>query len=268
MNVFNSLGSNYNLGFAVKTITSRNDVGYSSKLKLYLENKYQGKAILVYKGREALELALKMLNLPSNSSVAINGFTCYAVYKAIINAGYKPEYLDISEGNLNFSPDILISKFKQNPNIKVVILQNTLGYPCESEQIVKICRDNRIFLIEDLAHSVGANYINGKETGEIGDFTILSFSQDKIIDGISGGALIIRNRDYEKVELDDTEKVAIKQQLVDRFYPIFTYIIRTTYRIKFGKLIHAILKKVGLLSNPIGNLRVNKMIVSIVCTKT
>lgn len=253
MNIFNSLGSNYNLGFAVRAIISEDHNNYSSRLKIYLENNYQGKAILVYKGREALELALKLLDLPQNSSVAINGFTCYAVYKAIVNAGYKPEYLDISGRDLNFSPDAFKAKIRKNPEIKVVIIQNTLGYPCDIKEIVKICKENRIFLIEDLAHSVGTNYKNKQEAGKVGDFTVLSFSQDKIIDGVSGGALIIRNQNYQNSKSLEFRRVAIKQQLIDRLYPIFTYLIRSTYPIGAGKLIHEVLKKAGLLSNPMGS---------------
>ncbi len=259
MNLFNSLGSNYDLRFVIKALTSGNNYCYLSRLRSYLENKYEGKTVLVYKGRQALELTLRMLSLPSGSSIAINGFTCYTVYKAIVNAGHKPRYLDINRKSLNFSPDTLRSKLRKNPNIKAVIVQNTLGYPCDIEKIVKICKDHKIFLIEDLAHSVGTIYKNGKEGGTVGDFTVLSFSQDKILDGVSGGALIIRNKDYYKKKIPKLEKVASRQQLVDRFYPLLTYIIRTTYKVGFGKLIHATLKKINLLSNPMGNKNVDKI---------
>jgi dTDP-4-amino-4,6-dideoxygalactose transaminase len=159
---------------------------------------------------------------------------------------------------LNFAPNTLKSELKKNPNIKVVVIQNTLGYPCNIEEIAKICRERKIFLIEDLAHSVGTTY-EGQEAGQVGDFTVLSFSQDKIIDGVSGGALVIRNKDYQQKELPSLEKITNKQQIIDHLYPIFTYAIRTTYRIGVGKLIHAVLKKSGLLSNPMGNQKVDEL---------
>ena len=248
MNIFNSLGSNYNLQFALKALFSRNNNGYSLKLKSLLEKKYQGKAVLVYKGREAIELALQLLNLPPKTSVGINGFTCFAVYKAIVNAGYKPLYLDIKDRNLNFTSE----KLEFNASVRVVIIQNTLGAPCDIDKIKNICQKNNIILIEDLAHSVGTVYKNGKEAGTLGDFTALSFSQDKMIDGVSGGALIIRNKDYQREKAIDFKKVSQKQQIIDRFYPIFTNIIRATYSAGLGKIIHEILKKTNLLSNPMG----------------
>jgi|SRR3989344_705258 len=193
MSVFNSLGSNYNFNFVLKALFVNNKASYSSALVNFLENKYQGKATLLYKGRQALELGLKSLNLPQGSFVAINGFTCFAVYEAIKKAGLEIEYLDIEKGELNFSPQELEKHLKENPNVKVVIVQNTLGYPCQIEQIAKICKEKKLVLIEDLAHSVGTKYENGQEAGTIGDFVVLSFSQDKIVDGISGGALISKN---------------------------------------------------------------------------
>lgn len=252
MNIFNSLGSNYNRQFVYNSLFSTHR--YPLQLQSYLENRYQGEAILVYKGREAITLAINLLNLPKNSSVAICGFTCYAVYKAIINSGLRVEYIDVEDSDLNFNGTLLRAKLKKNPDIKVVIIQNTLGYPCNAEEIAEICQRNHIFLIEDLAHSIGTIYPNHQEAGSIGDFVVLSFSQDKMIDGISGGALVIRNRQYQQINSIELKDITTKQQIIDRLYPLFTYIIRSTYHIGIGKIVHALLKKVELLSNPMGHL--------------
>jgi len=243
MNIFNSLGSNYDFGFVVKSLL--NFSASTQELEKFLEEKYKGKVTLVYKGREAIELGLKSLNLPSESFVAINGFTCFAVYEAIKKAGLNVEYLDIEKGELNFSAAELEKVLKNNPKIKVVIIQNTLGYPCDIEQISKICQENEIILIEDLAHSVGTRYASRLEAGTVGDTVVLSFSQDKMIDGISGGALIQKNG--TTLLLED---VPIKKQLTDRLYPKFTYLIRKTYSFGIGKIFHYLLKNLKLLSSP------------------
>lgn len=257
MSVFNSLGSNYNLQFALKSLFS-NASGQNLKLKNYLEEKYKGKVILTYKGREALILALKILNLPEESCVAINGFTCYAVYKAIETAGCAPICLDLEEKNsdLNFTPIALEKILEGNINIKVVVIQNTLGYPCDIEKIAQICAEKNIILLEDLAHCVGTKYINGKEAGTVGDLVALSFSQDKVIDAVSGGALVIKNKKFQNRNLASQgealqgEALKIKQQLKDKLYPLFTYKIRFLYDIGFGKLLHYLLKNLNLLSKP------------------
>ena len=247
MSIFNSLGSNYDLNFVFKSLLSTRE--YHQKLKNLLDNKYKGEAVLVYKGREAIELALRLSNLPKNSSVAINGFTCYAIYKAIKNAGYLTHYLDINKSDLNFSANSLKKALDETSNIKAVIVQNTLGYPCDIEKIIKICSENNIILVEDLAHSVGTKYLNGKESGTVGDFVALSFSQDKIVDAVSGGALIIRNKKFRNISTD-LPSPNYKQQAIDRLYPLFTFLIRKTYKVGLGKIIHAVLKSLELLSQP------------------
>ncbi|MDO8658975.1 MAG: aminotransferase class V-fold PLP-dependent enzyme, partial [Candidatus Parcubacteria bacterium] len=245
MNIFNSLGSNYNLKYVLNSLFADGQDS-NRKLKNFLEEKYQGKAILTYKGREALTLALKILNLPKESIVAINGFTCFAVYKAIEQAGYKPICLDLDEKNsdLNFSPETLEKALKENKNIKAVVIQNTFGYPADIEKIAQICKEKDIILIEDLAHCIGTKYSNGQEAGTIGDFTALSFSQDKVIDAVSGGTLVIRNKQFQNPDLaSQGDALEHKQQLRDRLYPLLTYKIRFLYNFGLGKPLHFLLKR-------------------------
>lgn len=253
MSIFNSLGSNYDISFVWQALLTPNSPRYPQQLTQYLEKRYSGQVILTYKGREALSLGLRLLKLPPGSLVAITGFTCYAVYQAVVAAGYQVVYLDIDAATLNFSASTLKRALQKYPGIKAVIAQNTLGYPCDIQGIAKICQDHNLALIEDLAHSVGATYANGQEAGTLGDLTVLSFSQDKIIDAISGGALVIRNKTYLPQILPYLLPVSLRQQLRDRFYPLFTYLIRITYALGVGKLFHASFKFLGLLSQPMGD---------------
>lgn len=246
--IFNSLGSNYNFGFVLKSLFAFGGEGNKMDLVNFLSIKYDGEPVLLYKCREAIKLTLDMLKLPNGSKVGITGFTCYAVYKAVVDAGCLPEYIDIEKDTLNFS----LSEVRKHGKIKVLIIQNTLGNPCDIEGIKKYCLENKIILIEDLAHSIGSMYGNGIETGLCGDFTVLSFGQDKIIDAISGGALIIRNNKYKnKIDTSIFKSVDIKKQIKDRFYPLLTFLIRTTYGIGLGKLLHFLFKKLNMLSQPI-----------------
>lgn len=251
MSIFNSLGSNYDFKYVLRSLFSD---GHEQNRKLInlLQGKYGGKTILTYKGREALTLALKILNLPKGSCIAINGFTCYAVYKAIHKAELIPVCLDLEEKNsdLNFKPATLEKSLGVNKNIQAVVVQNTLGYPCDIEKIAQICHEKNIVLIEDLAHCVGTRYSNGKETGTVGDFVTLSFSQDKIIDSVSGGALVIRNKKINKYTIPQFKNVNSYQQLKDNFYPLFTYKIRFFYNFTLGKIYHYFLKNLNFLSKP------------------
>src|SRR3989344_4597560 len=252
MNIFNSLGSNYDWRFVLKALFAKNKESYSANLKNLLEKKYNGEVLLAYKGRQAIELTLEILNLPKESFIAINGFTCVAVFNSIRKAGFEPVCLDLQDsGGLNFTPDSLEKTLSKNKKISAVIIQNTLGYPCDIEGILAICKRHNLILIEDLAHCVGTRYPNGKETGTMGDFVVLSFSQDKIIDSVSGGALVIRNKKYfdKGNSLGGLSKPPPMWIFRDRIYQFETYKIRAAYKLGLGKPYHFLLKKLGLLPN-------------------
>ncbi|MEK7571308.1 MAG: DegT/DnrJ/EryC1/StrS family aminotransferase [Patescibacteria group bacterium] len=257
MITFNSLGSNYDYQFARMAVFARNEQKYSEQLQEYLQKKYTGEVALVYKGREALRLALRLIKdsgqarMTKEPLVGICGYTCFAVYDAVIKEGFGVTYLDIDAKSLHFSLATLKQTVKENPQLKILIIQNTLGYPCDMVGIHKFCQEKGIILIEDLAHAIGSTYANGREAGTVGDFVALSFSQDKMIDGVTGGALVVRNQKYAKLLQKETfVKVGEWKQLIDRLYPLFTVAIRKTYGVGLGKILHHLLRKSGLLARP------------------
>jgi dTDP-4-amino-4,6-dideoxygalactose transaminase len=249
MSIFNSLGSNYDFAFILQSLKKPNK-NSKQKLREFLEKKYKGRVELTYKGRQAIELALKSLNLPEGSRIAVTGFTCIAVIEVIEKNNLSPVYLDIDPKTLNFTPQELEDKIKKE-SFRAAIIQNTLGYPCDIEEILKVCRKHKIVLIEDLAHSIGAIYRNGKEAGALGDLACLSFSQDKSIDAVSGGAIVIRN---SKLKVQKS-KLQLKNKNFsrDRYYPLFTFLIRITYPVGLGKILHFIFRSLHLLSDPMKN---------------
>ncbi len=252
MPIFNSLGSNYSLQFVLKALFTVGNKKDSDNLKKILEERYGGEAVLFYKGRQALTYALNILNLPKDSLIVTNGFTCVAVFNAIRKAGFEPLCLDLEDtGGLNFTAKSLEIALKSNKNVKVVTVQNTFGYPCDIKKIQDLCKKNNLILIEDLAHCVGTKYENGKEAGTVGDFVILSFSQDKVIDAVSGGALVIRN-----IKIANTKSLGAilrhpegVNRVKDRIYPLETYKICFLYNLGLGKLYHFLLKRLNLLSS-------------------
>jgi hypothetical protein len=69
-----------------------------------------------------------------------------------------------------------------------------------------------------------------------------------MIDSVSGGALVIRNKKYQKGQIETYKSISLGTQLRDRLYPLCTFLIRNSYSIYFGKLLHHLLKKSGTLS--------------------
>src|SRR5581483_2043319 len=247
MSVFNSLGSNYTAGSSVFLLRAKKNA--QNNLKQVLKSRYTSKNIFItYKGREALALILRRSGLPQGSLVAINGYTCYAVYQSIIAAGYEPYYLDIPKDELNFTAAELAAAVKEEPLIKSVIVQNTLGLPSDIVAINKVCQKQKLILIEDLAHSAGMKYANGLEAGRVGVSSALSFSQDKIIDAVTGGAAILNTK--EKVERPNYYSASRWHRFKTRLYPWSSLIIRKTFDLWIGRLLLRILRSTRMLPGP------------------
>jgi dTDP-4-amino-4,6-dideoxygalactose transaminase len=252
MSVFNSLGSNYSWNFAWRNLFSAGSPKLTAEFIQTLSSHYGGKAVLTYKGREALELAMRSSGLPAGSSVAINGFTCYVVFQAIEKAGYKPVFVDLAEGELNFDLKGLKAKHKILDNLKAIVIQNTLGQTVDIAEVEAYCHEHKLLIIEDLAHSLGAVYPDGREAGTVGDLVMLSFSQDKPLDVVAGGAYVDRREEKSEASAILTP-MDLSQRLKNRIYPLFTEIIRSTYPSGLGRYIHRALKSLNWLATPMSD---------------
>ncbi|MDR0462817.1 MAG: DegT/DnrJ/EryC1/StrS family aminotransferase [Pseudomonadales bacterium] len=256
--IFNSLGSNYSTDDVVRLSTVKASPGSREKLKIKLKKYLRDAPIqieLFYKGREALEVGLKALNLPTGSEVGITGFTCYVVEQSVKRAGLNPVFLDVEKDSLNFGVKSLKDAKAKGAKLRVLILQNTFGFQMEElAGVLNFAKKHRIIVVEDAAHGFG---------GFRGDLAIFSFSQDKMLDVVSGGALVINNPKFRvKNELLNVQEVAMAQQQKDRGYAKKTKIIREWYELGLGKILHKHWKKTNKLSSPmtyIGDEKIHKM---------
>ncbi len=188
-----------------------------------------GRAILCKNGRSALCLALKAY-FDRGDKVIVNGFTCYAVVEAVKKAGLTPVFADISREDLNFNAGTLE---KVADGARGIIIQNSLGNPIDILAIEKFAREQNLILIEDLAHSAGRKYKDGREMGTVGAATVLSFGKDKAIDTISGGAVILRDPCKNAITAP-VKLPKLSDHLRARFYPLLGAICRGLTRVHLG----------------------------------
>jgi dTDP-4-amino-4,6-dideoxygalactose transaminase len=261
--VFNSLGSNYSwqfIGLAFQQLWFLRPITLEQVQRL-LESKYHGRAYLFYKGRDAIEFSLRSFGIGQGAQVLTQAFTCYAIEEAIERAGAEPIFADLAQNKLNPSVATLQAAYKKAPKAKAVLIQHTLGYPAEIQKIAQWCHKNKLLLIEDLAQSLGAQDSDGTELGTYGDVVICSFGRDKIIDAVSGGAVILKTNSpfFEKAQDEkifaESVKLIVPKKIIrkDMFYPLLTGIIRSTHRIVIGKILFQITKRMGLLTSPISS---------------
>ena len=190
--IFQALGARYGFVAAVKHAFAHGTEHDSERLRQALVKRYGGEAVLYQKGRSALAAAIRIAT-GGGGSVAISGLTCYSMVQAVEAAGCTPVFVDIREKDLHFGAKELTTAIKKHPDVKAVVIQNMLGIPADIMAIAAVAKENKIALIEDLAHSAGAQYADGREVGTVGDITMLSFGRDKAIDSVNGGALVVRN---------------------------------------------------------------------------
>lgn len=196
-------------------------------------------------GRSAWFHFLKSLNLPQKSEVVIQGFTCEAVVLPILANNLKPVYVDIEEKTYSMNFYDLIKKI--TPKTKILLLQHTFGLtPLYRKKILSFAKRNGLFVIEDLAHGFNQKIFSSTESGNF----LLSFGRSKIFSSVFGGAIVTSNKKIgerlkeEKKSLSFPSKVTLFKIL---FYKPLAVLIKKTYKISLGKLIHYWAKKIGFL---------------------
>jgi dTDP-4-amino-4,6-dideoxygalactose transaminase len=160
----------------------------------YLGSKY---CISVANGTDAIEIAIKTLNLPKGSKVATVANAGGYSSTAIISAGYTPKYIDVEIKTGLVSLDILENL--DLSDVSAVVLTHLFGNAIgDIEEIVSFLQRNSIKVIEDCAQAHGAK-VNGRAVGTFADVSAFSFYPTKNLGALGdGGAIITSDGDiYE-----------------------------------------------------------------------
>jgi dTDP-4-amino-4,6-dideoxygalactose transaminase len=180
-----------------------------------------------YTGRAALIAILGSMGLDEGDEIILPAFTFVGLAHIIRDMGYKPVFADVSRESLNIDPGKIEELI--TPKTKVLLVVHNMGNPCEMDEIVRICRKNKLYLIEDCAHSLGSRY-KGKLIGTFGDASIFSFHYSKIINTFWGGMACTNNKKLAsriKKELNSF-KIQKKSQLLSRLEVSFLQAIVTS----------------------------------------
>ncbi len=171
-------------------------------------------AIAVDRGRAALLMALKILNIKPGDEVIVQSFIFHAVIDAILETGAKPVLADSRLEDFNIDPESIESMI--TAKTKAVIATH-LGMPCDMDEISWIAHKHNCVLIENCAHTLGAEY-NKAPVGRFGNMSFYSFDVDKPVSTGDGGMLLINDpgllkraqsirESYRKVPLEKEEEI-------------------------------------------------------------
>lgn len=149
-----------------------------------------------------LEIMLRWLGIGKGDEVIVPVYTYCATANVVLHCGATPVFVDVGE---DFN--IAIDKIKPliTDKTKAIIPVDFGGFPCDYDELYELINNpeikalyqpnnevqqklNRIFILSDAAHSLGATYKN-KKTGTIADATVFSFHAVKNLTTSEGGAI-------------------------------------------------------------------------------
>ena len=171
------------------------------KMRLFEENfsKFIGSkyAVAVNSGTAALHVSTSSIKINPGDEVITTPLTFVASANCIVYRGGTPILADIKKDTYNIDPEQI--KKKITSKTKAIIPVHFAGQPCEMDEICEIAEEHNLFIIEDAAHAVDAEY-KGKKIGNISDLTAFSFHPVKNMTTAEGGMVTTNDDDlYEKL---------------------------------------------------------------------
>lgn len=202
--------------------------------------KWQGRkhCIFVNSGSAAnLAIVQALLNLgkiKKGDYVGFSALTWSTNVMPLIQLGLNAVPVDVEINTLNISSSQLIKVLKKYP-IKMLFITNLLGFCGDLDEIVKICKEKKIILIEDNCESLGSRF-KGKLLGNFGLASTFSFYVGHHMSTIEGGAIctdnerlatmlrIVRAHGWDR-NLDERRQAKIRQKhkINSVFYSRYTF---------------------------------------------
>jgi perosamine synthetase len=141
-------------------------------------------AISCSNGTTALHLALIAHDIKADDEVIVPTFTFVATANAVSYCGAKPVFVDSEPDTWNMNPRLIEDKITSRT--KGIIVVHLYGHPADMDPIMEIANKHGLFVIEDAAEAMGAEY-KGRKVGSIGHSAIFSLFGNKIITTGEGG---------------------------------------------------------------------------------
>ena len=176
------------------------DGPFTKECNAWLENRFSAqKVLLTTSGTTALEMAALMCDLQPGDEVILPSFTFSSTATAFVLAGAKLVFVDVRPDTMNIDETKIEAAITDKT--KVICAMHYAGVACEMDTIMDIARRHGLKVVEDAAQGVMSTY-KGKALGTIGDFGCFSFHETKNYSMGEGGALLIRDPEYnERAEI-------------------------------------------------------------------
>ena len=170
------------------------------------------KAVVCVSGTNALHMAMMLVGVERDDEVLTQALTFIATCNAISYIGAHPVFIDVDKDTMGLSPKAVKiwleahAEIKDNAcynkttgrRIKCCVPMHTFGHPVHIDELVDVCKEWHIELVEDAAESIGSFY-KGKHTGTFGKVGAISFNGNKTITTGGGGMLLFMDEELAKL---------------------------------------------------------------------
>ena len=186
---------------------------FQKELETYLNVKH---VIPCANGTDALQIAMMGLGLKPGDEVITADFTFAATVEVIALLKLTPVLVDVESDSFNI--DIEALKKAITPKTKAIVPVHLFGQCANMEAILEIAQEYNLFVIEDNAQAIGADYRfkdgSTKKAGTIGDVGTTSFFPSKNLGCYGDGGAILTNDD----ELAHTLRGMVNHGMYRRYY--------------------------------------------------
>ncbi|MBU0713406.1 LegC family aminotransferase [bacterium] len=170
-------------------------------------------AVACVNGTAALHIALKIIGVTSDDEVIVPTLTFISPINAVKYVNASPIFMDCDEyytidcektiefilTETEFKNGASYNK-RSGKRIPAIIIVHVFGNAVNVFELLSICRERNIRVVEDSAESIGSYYIQepllNKYTGTIGDIGCYSFNGNKIITCGGGGMIVTNDEEY------------------------------------------------------------------------
>ena len=169
------------------------------------------RAVVCVRGTNALHMSLMVAGVERDDEVLTQALTFIATCNALSYIGAMPVFIDVDRDTMGLSPTAVRNWLEKNAEIKdgqcfnrnsgrrvkACVPMHTFGHPVHLDELVEVCDEYHIELVEDAAESIGSLY-KGKHTGTFGRVGALSFNGNKTITTGGGGMMLFNDEELGK----------------------------------------------------------------------
>lgn len=166
------------------------------------------RAVVCVNGTNALHMSMMLVGVERDDEVLTQALTFIATCNAISYIGAHPVFLDVDRDTMGLSPKAVRAWLESNAEmrdgvcynknsgrrVKCCIPMHTFGHPVHIEELIAVCKEYNIELVEDAAESLGSFY-KGQHTGTFGRIGAISFNGNKTITTGGGGIMLFQDEE-------------------------------------------------------------------------